>query len=244
MEKSKLVFLDTETTGTSPDSRLCQVAYKRNGEEFESLFKPPIPIEIEAMAVSHITNRMVENKELFIGSKMHKDLSRIFSEGHILVAHNASFDAEMLKRENIEVQNIIDTYKLAQHMDPEALIPKYSLQYLRYYFDLNVEDATAHDALGDIRVLEKLFSHYYVIMTKEFGDEGIILEKMIEISSRPIFVKKFNFGKYSGMFVGEVAASDPGYLRWLLDQKIKTRDNGEDNDENWIYTLEHYIGRN
>lgn len=243
MEKSKLVFLDTETTGIGPDGRLCQVAYKIDGEEFESLFKPPVPIEIEAMSVSHITNRMVEDKEPFIGSRMHKDLSRIFSEGHILIAHNASFDAEMLKRENIEVQNIIDTYKLVQHMDPEALIPKYSLQYLRYYFDLNVEDATAHNALGDIRVLEKLFSYYYDIMIKEFEDD-VVLEKMLNISSRPIFVKKFNFGKYSGMFVGEVAASDPGYLRWLLDQKTKARDKGEDNDENWIYTLEHYIGRN
>lgn len=243
MERSKLVFLDTETTGTGPDGRLCQVAYKVGGKEFESLFKPPVPIEIDAMAVSHITNRMVEDKYPFIGSDMHNDLIRIFSGGHILVAHNAAFDNEMLRRENIEIDDFIDTFKIAQQLDSEAIIPRYGLQYLRYYFDLDVKDAPAHDALGDIRVLERLFSHYYDIMVAEFGEEKAVIGKMIEISKRPIFVKKFNFGKYKDMFVGEVAQNDPGYLRWLLDQKTRARDNGEENDENWIHTLEHYVGR-
>jgi exodeoxyribonuclease X len=243
MDKSKLVFLDTETTGTSPESRLCQVAYKIGGVEFEALFKPPLPIEIEAMAVSHITNQMVADKEIFQESEMHKKLKDIFSGENILVAHNAAFDAEMLRRENIEIKKFIDTFKIAQHLDSEAVIPKYNLQYLRYYHDLNVEDAPAHNALGDIRVLEKLFDYYFDKMFLEIYDEKSVLEKMLEISARPIFVKKFNFGKYSGTFVGEVAAKDPGYLRWLLDQKTKARDNGEDNDENWIHTLEHYLGK-
>jgi exodeoxyribonuclease X len=73
------------------------------------------------------------------------------------------------------------------------------------------------------------------------GDEKEIIRQMIDISSRPVFVKRFSFGKYNGMLVEEVALSDPGYLRWLLGEKIKTRDNGEENDENWIYTLEHYL---
>jgi len=241
MDKTKLVFLDTETTGRGPESRICQVAYSINGEEFESLFKPPVPIEVEAMAVSHITNRMVADKDPFAGSDMHRHLDDIFSNGHIMVAHNAVFDAQMLRRENIEVKNIIDTFKIAQHIDQDAEIPRYSLQYLRYFLDLDVPDAPAHDALGDVRVLERLFGHFFGRMCVRKDDEKETIRKMIEISGKPIFVKKFNFGKYNGMLVGEVAMSDPGYLRWLLGEKIKARESGEENDENWIHTLEHYL---
>lgn len=241
MDKLKLVFLDTETTGTGPQDRLCQVAYKFQGQEFEALFKPPVPIEIEAMAVSHITNKMVVEKEAFFDSAMHKALAEIFSSGHILVAHNAPFDAEMLKRENLEVAQSIDTFKLAQYLDVEAEIPKYAMQYLRYYHDLDVSDAPAHNALGDIRVLEKLFDYYFERMLKSAEDEEKVLAEMLAVSARPILVKKFNFGKYISMSVSDVARRDQGYLQWLLNEKKKTRDTGGENDENWIYTLEHYL---
>lgn len=241
MKKTNLVFLDTETTGRGPEDRLCQVAYKFDGLEIEALFKPPLPIEIEAMAVTHITNKMVASKEPFLESDIHKYLSDIFSSNNILVAHNAAFDADMLRRENLEVKHIIDTHKIAQHLDTDAKIPRYSLQYLRYYFDLDVENAPAHDALGDVRVLEKLFENLFEKMILELGDEEEVIKKMLEISSKPIFVKRFNFGKYKDILVGEVAMNDLGYLRWLLEEKIKTRDGGGDNDENWIYTLEHYL---
>lgn len=242
MNKSKLVFLDTETTGTGPEARLCQVAYKIQGQESEALFKPPVPIEIDAMAVSHITNKMVADKEVFLDSEMHKILAEIFSSGHILVAHNAPFDVEMLRRENLEITQAIDTFKLAQYLDVEAEIPRYAMQYLRYYHDLDVLDAPAHNALGDIRVLEKLFEHYFEKMLKISGSEELVIAEMLSVSARPVLVKKFNFGKYIGMKVSDVAMRDRNYLQWLLNEKIKTREAGGENDENWIYTLEHYLG--
>jgi DNA polymerase III epsilon subunit-like protein len=219
------------------------VAYKFKGEEKEALFKPPIPIEIEAMAVSHITNRMVEDKDIFVGSLMQKELEEIFGDENILVAHNAIFDVEMLERENLKIGKKIDTHKIAQYLDKEGEISKYSLQYLRYYFDLDVQNATAHNALGDVRVLEKLFDNFFEKMMAEFGEEEKVIEKMIEISEKPILIKKFNFGKYNGERVSNVFQIDARYLKWLLDEKIKTRDQGGDNDENWIYTLEYYLKR-
>jgi exodeoxyribonuclease X len=241
MQRKNLIFLDTETTGKGPLDRLCQVAYKFNGTEKEALFLPPLPIEIEAMAVTHITNKMVADKESFFDSAMKKELAEIFSVGNILVAHNAAFDVEMLKREDLAVEKIIDTFKIAQHLDKNAEVPRFGLQYLRYYFDLEVENAMAHDALGDVRVLEKLFENFFEKMILEVGSEEAAIEKMLEISKKPIFVKKFNFGKYNGKLVGEVAMQDKRYLRWLWEEKIKTRDSGGENDENWIFTLEHYL---
>lgn len=241
MDENKLVFLDTETTGTGPEARLCQVAYKFQGVEAEALFKPPVPIEIEAMAVAHITNRMVAAKEPFIGSAFSQQLEKIISGGNILVAHNAKFDVEMLKREGLEVKIFIDTFKVAHHLDAEGKILKYNLQYLRYFYDLEVEDAPAHDALGDVRVLEKLFEFLAAEMKKLSGTEEGILREMLEVSARPVLIKKFNFGKFIGRPVGEVAKTDRDYLVWLFNQKVMARENGEADDEDWIYTLDHYL---
>lgn len=241
MVKSKLIFLDTETTGKGPMDRLCQIAYKLDSEEFESLFKPPVSIQVEAMAISHITNKMVENEMSFIGSEMHKNLADIFSKEVILIAHNAQFDVEMLRKENLEIKNIIDTFKVAYYLDKESKIAQYNLQYLRYFLDLDVENVVAHNALGDVKVLEKLFERLFQKMMIEFKDEKFVLEEMIKISSQPLLMKKFPFGKYKGQKVEDIVKSDSGYLDWLLKQKIEAREQEDKNDENWIYTLEYYL---
>ena len=241
MNKQDLIFLDTETTGVGPDDRLCQVAYSFAGSEREGLFKPPVPISLDAMVVTRITNRMVEREPVFIDSEMFGALKRIFTGGGILVAHNAPFDADMLRREGLFVGVCIDTYKLAHHLDPEGNIPKYNLQYLRYYHDLEVDDATAHSALGDVRVLIALFDRYLEEMLVTLGSEEAVLQEMLAISSRPILMRKFNFGKYAGLEVKQVAHDDPGYLAWLFNQKIMARERGEENDEHWIYTLDWYV---
>ena len=237
-----MLFLDTETTGIGPEDRLCQVAYKFQEVESEALFRPPIPIGIDAMAIAHITNKMVADKEPFLDSAMHGKLAEIFSGEHILVAHNVGFDAEMLRREKLEPKQSIDTFKLAQYLDVSGEIPKYALQYLRYYHELEVENAPAHDALGDIRVLEKLFDFYFQKMLIGGKDDSAVLQEMLDVSSRPILVKKFNFGKYIGANVADIAVRDRGYLQWLLNEKIRARDQENNNDENWIYTLQHYLG--
>lgn len=241
MHKENLVFLDTETTGLGKEDRVCQVAYKFKNEEKDGLFKPPVPISVESMSVSHVTNKMVADKEAFIDSEMFKDLKEIFEKNNILVAHNASFDAEMLKREGLEINKIIDTFKIAHYLDHEGEIPRYNLQYLRYYFEFEIADATAHNALGDIRVLEVIFDHYYAKMLAiKTTPEAAVLE-MIKISAEPILIRKFNFGKYNGEWVEIVAKKDAGYLKWLLGEKNKAKENGEDEDTNWIYTLRYHL---
>ena len=62
---------------------------------------------------------------------------------------------------------------------------------------------------------------------------------MIEISSKPTLFNKFNFGKYKDKTLEEVAKTDKRYLEWLLGEKLKN----EAGDEDWIYTLKHYLGK-
>jgi len=241
MNKQNLLFLDTETTGLGPDDRLCQVAYEVEGQESEALFKPPVPISVDAMSVTHITNRMVADKETFEESRMKMELMRLLAEGHILVAHNARFDIDMLRREGIEVKQYIDTFKVAYFLDQNDEIPRYALQYLRYYFDLEVAEAPAHSALGDVRVLVALFEYLFQIMMDRLGNEEQVIAQMIEVSSKPLLYRTFTFGKHIGKPVKTVASEDPSYVSWLLNQKIMSRENGEDDDENWIYTLDFYL---
>ena len=122
-------------------------------------------------------------------------------------------------------------------MDKEEKIDRYNLQYLRYFLDIEI-DATAHDALGDVLVLEQLYKRLKKkIMDEENLGEDEAVEKMIEISLHPSLLHTFKFGKYNGKRIEEVIKIDRGYLQWLLDQKL----NNDGIDEDWIYTLKHYL---
>jgi DNA polymerase III epsilon subunit-like protein len=92
------IFLDTETTGNGLDDRLCQIAFKpENGPAVFELFNPGKPISIDAMAVHHITEKMVADKPPFMGSETCDKLRELVSdEKNVIVAHNAQFDMTML----------------------------------------------------------------------------------------------------------------------------------------------------
>ena len=131
------IFLDTETTGTGPADRLCQIAFKlKGGYAVNELCNPGMPISIDAMTVHHITNEMVLDKPAFRdGGTWRKLLDLVNSDGYVMVAHNATFEVDMIKKEGIEPKNAICTLKLARYFDNEGVIPKYGLQYLRYYLN-------------------------------------------------------------------------------------------------------------
>jgi len=238
--KSRLIFLDVEATGKDAQDRLIQLAYKVNDDNttvVNELYSTDVKIKLEAMAVHHITEKMLEGKPKFKDSKEYKDLENRFTNGEIFVAHNAPFDISMIEKEGLKVKRYIDTLKIARFLDSEGKIPSYKLQYLRYYLNMEIE-AAAHDALGDILVLEKLF--YYQleeIMKQENLSQDTAIDKMVDISNDPIILKFFPFGKHKNKSVEEVAKEDPGYLKWLLEQKKAE----EIQDIDWIATLEHYL---
>lgn len=236
----KLIFFDTETTGNTEKDFLCQIAYKKGSESFNGLYKPPIKIPPEASAVHHITNKMLLDKTSFSENPDFIKIKNLFeSDDVVVIAHNTQFDLMIIKKENIIPKNFICTLRLARYLDPEGKIERYNLQYLRYLLELEVE-ATAHDALGDVLVLEKLFERLKKkLMESENLNEEKAIEKMVEVSSHPSLLKFITFGKHSGKEVKEIARIDPGYLEWLLKQKLES----EQVDEDWIYTLKHYLGK-
>ena len=102
------IYLDTETTGSGPEDRLCQIAFKtETGTTLDELFNPEIPISVEAMSIHHITNEMVAYKPTFKGSDAYKKLQVLFAtDDSIMVAYNAKFDVSMLNRENLYPQKL------------------------------------------------------------------------------------------------------------------------------------------
>ncbi len=249
----KIIFFDTETTGVDSTDFLCQLAYKTNNEIFCELYKPEIKIPAEASAVHHITNKMVEDKMPFQKSPEFKKIKTLFEDKNsILVAHNAKFDLAIITKEGIKPKNIICTLRVARALDKENKLPQHKLQFLRYFLEIEI-DATAHDALGDVLVLEKLFERLYKKIQEETQKDPLtlkgtppsqegedpVIQKMIEISSRPSLMHSFSFGKHAGKTVEDVSKIDRGYLQWFLD----TKERENPGDEDWIYTLKHYLNK-
>ncbi len=237
MLKRNLVFLDTETTGNDVEKdRLCQVAYKKDEKIEVKNFKPPISISTKAMSVTHITNKMVAKEKSFKDSKFAEKLQKILNN-NIMVAHNAKFDVAILENEDLEIKKTICTLRLARYLDESGEIPEYNLQFLRYYYEIEV-DVLPHSANGDVVVLEALFENLFKLAQKKApkASEEEIINRMIDISAKPVLIRKFTFGKYNGEFLEEVLKKDRGYLEWF--QKTKKQ---EGTDEDWIYTLKYYL---
>lgn len=234
----QIILLDTETTDKDESARLVQLAYKNmaTGDEINEYFKPPVPISYGAMATHHVTNEMAADKPIFDQSEHQASLIRILAD-NILAAHNALFDIMVLKNEGVEAGKYIDTLRLARHLvDSE----QYNLQYLRYALKLNVK-GLAHDAMGDVIVLESLFEYLKNAVKKKFvlNSDIEVLQKMLELTQTPVLLNIFIFGKYRGKTFEEVSMIDKGYLEWLYNSESKKSEFEQNND--LIYTLKHYL---
>ena len=143
----------------------------------------------------------------------------------------------MLQKDGVKFNKIIDTLKVARYLDPHGKIESYGLQYLRYLLGIEIE-AVAHDALGDILVLEAVFERLFKkIKTIHNFTDSQVIEEMIEISNSPIKIVRFQFGKHKGELVQDVALKDQGYMRWLLKENLKNPEENED----WLYTLSFLV---
>lgn len=225
---SSLMFFDTETTGIE-GARLVQltcIPYTDGLTSINNLYKPPIDIEIGAMAVHHITPDMVVDKQSFDNSS---DKEWLIKHQHnfVWVAHNAPFDVKVMETEGINLSHVIDTYKVAAKviLQDDQQLESYSLQYLRYALELykfETGNFIAHDALGDVEVLKNLFIVILERMrTREDGvvrlmEDKDILKDMLRISKEPRRIDKMYLGKYSGDTIEEVIQKDFGYAEWCM----------------------------
>lgn len=225
---ARYIILDTETTGTGELDRVIQLGYmvlgQKEPEIHNEFFSTQVPISFGAMEVHGITPDMLEGKSTCKESLSYKRLQELNTNDNYLIIHNAPFDIGMLEKEGFKTQmKVIDTLRVAKHILPDE--EAHRLQYFRYKMGIYKEEQKeadalgitikAHDAIGDVLVLKLFLSRLKETVMANFPGENPV-EKMVDLTATPILIKSFNFGKYKGKTLQEVATSDAAYLRWML----------------------------
>src|SRR5215203_847532 len=158
-----LVFVDVETTGSSParehitEIGLVRVDFDDDAvrvDEWCTLINPGVPIPAEIQWLTGITNDMVRSAPSFadIAQPLFDRL-----EGAIFVAHNARYDygfvrAEFRRAGLSYAAKTLCTVRLSRHLYPDRA--PHTLDAIIERFGLYGE--TRHRALGDARVLWRL----------------------------------------------------------------------------------------
>ena len=134
-------------------------------------------------------------------------------------------------------------YEIGDEINGNKL-PNYKLQTFRHIL-LTQEDEDeeakkhdveikAHDAIGDVVILNLFLRKLYIKIMKKFNikNQIEIFDKMVELTKQPVEVKVINFGKYNGKTILEIESIDPGWIDWLYREKQK--ENHSDNKFNKI----------
>lgn len=235
----KIIFLDTETTGTLEEDRIIQLSYlvvNLDGtieEVHDDLCSAPLLIKFDAMAVHHIVPEQLEGKPACVETKAFARLNELNVPENLMVIQNAEFDLNMLKKEGFFLQmQLLDTFRILRAK--YTLDGGQGLQYKRYQWGLYKKEQAlieslgievrAHDALGDVIVLKHLFDY--------LCNENDMYE-MIELCSSPILVEYMPFGKHKGKRMSELALTERNALDWMLKNF--------DLDADMRHTLTHFL---
>jgi len=158
LEDLTYVVFDTETTGLLPSEgdEIVQIAAVRivNGrrvekEVFDTLVNPKRRIPASSTEVHGISEAMVEDAPEIaeVGRRFHK-----FAEGAVLIAHNAPFDMEFLRRKEAVIgasfdNPILDTVLLSAVVFGQS--ESHSLDALTHRLGITIPEEARHTAIGD-----------------------------------------------------------------------------------------------
>jgi hypothetical protein len=156
-------LITVDASGVSEDT-LLDIVLNAGAEDMK---KEGDTFEIVTQAPQFEMDKHVADKPIFQESSNYGAIKLMLEDPtSVMVAHNARFDQAIIEKEGITPSNVICTLRVARALDKNNTIPQYKLQYLRYYLDIDIE-AEAHDALGDVLVLEQLFKRLLTKIMKE-----------------------------------------------------------------------------
>lgn len=188
------------------------------GNPYSLLCNPGRSMPPEARAVHHISDEDVA------GCPSPDQVFRRLMDPKpdFFCAHNADFERSFFGGGGVP---FICTYKVALRVWPDA--PSHSLQVLRYWLDLDLDQAAglpAHRAGPDAYVGAALMAR---ILSEPGAPD---LDTMVRWSRGPALLPRINFGKHKGMKWSELPSD---YLRWIADKSDLDRD-AKANARHWL----------
>jgi len=182
------VFLDTETTGLSPDNgdRVIEIGCvelfnrKLTGNNKHYYLNPGRESHEEALKVHGITSDFLKDKPQFVAVA---DEFLAYLEGAEVIIHNAAFDVGFLNKElslvgrapfKSFVSGIVDTLVMAKEMFPGK---RNSLDALCSRLEVDNSGRTLHGALLDAELLADV----YINLTR--GQDALLMDVSSEDKS-------------------------------------------------------------
>ena len=236
-----LSFVDVETTGISTNDKICSIACLIEDGISKNMYYDLVnegkKIPPKASSINNITNEMIASKPPLQKSQTYNVFIESIANNATVVAHNLPFELQMFTATDMFL-NVkgIDTLRVSRHLIPD--LESYALNFLRYEMKLYKREKALAQELGvESECLQPHDARSDVIMTKLLFDELLELasvEKMLDLSYKPVLLQKFEFGKYAGRYIEEIAMIDRKYLEWMLCTL-------DDLSEDMRYTLEYYL---
>jgi len=160
------IFLDTETTGLSPNDRhkIVEIACIETNDLtptnriFHKVINPQRDVPEGAFKVHGFSNDFLKDKETF--DKVADEFLEFVNDKKIII-HNAPFDLgflnyelKLLRKNEIKKSNVIDSLEIARGKFPGA---SNSLDALCRRFGIDLSKRTKHNALLDCELLRDVY---------------------------------------------------------------------------------------
>ncbi|GLO24423.1 3'-5' exonuclease [Pseudomonas putida] len=204
-------IFDSETTGLN-GPELVEAAWLQLGAglavtgEFLQRYKPSKPIELGALATSHILD------EELVDCPPH-DSFKLPEDATYLIGHNVDYDWGVIGKPDIKR---ICTKALSSMLWPDADSHTQSAMiYLHYRAEAPELLRNAHAALDDVKNCRRLLAAIFTSLKAQLGRPVASWEELWEISEDARIPKVIRFGKHAGSKIEDIPRD---YKRWLLGQ--------------------------
>ncbi|MEA4861716.1 MAG: exonuclease domain-containing protein [Victivallaceae bacterium] len=231
--KRPLVFFDLEATGVDPlRDRIVEISTVKvlPGGECEQPYSrrvnPTIPIPPGATAVHHITDADVAAAPTFtqIAGGLMRYLDDCDLAGYNITGYDIPLLCEEFKRAgmafSLENRRVVDAFAIFVKMFPRTLTGAY-----KFFCGKDLDDAhsAAADTAATLEVFAGELARYPEIprdldLLHEFCDnrdpDAIDANRRFKFDGAGVPV--VNFGRYKGRPLREIAADEPGFLKWVV----------------------------
>ena len=206
-------IFDSETTGLN-EPHLIEAAWLKLKDissltvtaDFLQRYKPGKPIELSALATSHILDEELDGCEPYNTFTLPEDVE-------YLIGHNVDYDWRVIGEPDVKR---ICTRALSSKLWPAADSHTQSAMiYLHYRTEATGLLRNAHAALDDVKNCRLLLVKILDTLAVNLGRPVSGWEELWEISDDARIPTVIAFGKHRGMAIVDLPSD---YKRWLLNQ--------------------------